>query len=182
MRGSRSSRPQQHKRPKASYVRFQAEQPNEYWQLDITHWELADGSAVDILNVIDDHSRRCLDSHAQRTFKGPDVDRRFRVTATTYGDPASLLSDNAAVFTGAPRPRPPRPAQAYAARPSAVPSGRPIEFCVVRHPLGAGPLGHLPGSAARSVYVPARRARRGQGTLSSATCHTQTATRVMRLT
>jgi Integrase core domain len=103
VRGSRSSRPEPHKRPKASYVRFQAEQPNEYWQLDITHWELADGSAVEILNVIDDHSRRCLDSHAQRTFKGPDVDRRFRVTATTYGDPASLLSDNAAVFTGAPR-------------------------------------------------------------------------------
>ncbi len=99
MRGSRSSRPEPHKRPKASYVRFQAEQPNEYWQLDITHWELADGSAVEILNVIDDHSRRCLDSHAQRTFKGPDVDRRFRVTATTYGDPASPLSDNAAVFT-----------------------------------------------------------------------------------
>src|SRR5438270_634533 len=95
--------PQPHKRPKSSYLRFQAEQPNERWQLDITHWTLADGASVEILNVIDDHSRLCLDSHAQRTFKGPDVDRRFRKAAASYGNPASLLSDNAAVFTGAPR-------------------------------------------------------------------------------
>lgn len=95
--------PQPHKRPKSSYVRFAAEQPNERWQLDITHWALADGTGVEILNVIDDHSRLCLDSHTQRTFKGPDVDRRFRKAAARYGNPASLLSDNAAVFTGAPR-------------------------------------------------------------------------------
>lgn len=94
---------QPHKRPNSSYVRFQAEQPNERWQLDITHWALADGTPVEILDVIDDHSRLCLDSHAQRTFKGPDVDRRFRTTAAEYGNPASLLSDNGAVFTGAPR-------------------------------------------------------------------------------
>ena len=29
--------PQPHKRPKSSYRRFAAEQPNERWQLDITH-------------------------------------------------------------------------------------------------------------------------------------------------
>ena len=95
--------PQPHKRPKSSYLRFQAEQPNERWQLDITHWTLADGNPAEILNIIDDHSRLALNSNAQRTFKGPDVDRRFRKTAATYGNPASLLSDNAAVFTGAPR-------------------------------------------------------------------------------
>jgi transposase InsO family protein len=95
--------PQPHKRPKSSYVRFAAEQPNERWQLDITHWALADGTEVEILNTIDDHSRLCLDSHALRTFKGHDVDRRFCETAAIYGNPASLLSDNAAVFTGQPR-------------------------------------------------------------------------------
>ncbi|HZG93370.1 MAG TPA: IS481 family transposase [Mycobacteriales bacterium] len=92
--------PQPHKRPKSSYIRFTAEQPNERWQLDITHWRLADGSDVEILNIIDDHSRLCLDSHTVRVFKSADVDRRFRQTATTYGNPASLLSDNGAVFTG----------------------------------------------------------------------------------
>jgi transposase InsO family protein len=92
--------PQPHKRPKSSYVRFAAEQPNERWQADITHWTLADGVDVEILNILDDHSRLCLDSHALRVFKGHDVDRRFRETAGSYGNPASLLTDNGAVFTG----------------------------------------------------------------------------------
>ena len=95
--------PQPHKRPKSSYIRFQAEQPNERWQLDITHWALTDATTVEVLNIIDDHSRFCLDSHAQPTFKSHDVDHRFRETAASYGNPASLLSDNAAVFTGQPR-------------------------------------------------------------------------------
>ena len=91
---------QPHKRPKSSYVRFAAGQPNERWQLDITHWALAGGTGIEILNIVDDHSRYCLDSHALRVFKGPDVDRRFRETAAAHGNPASLLSDNGAVFTG----------------------------------------------------------------------------------
>ena len=95
--------PQPHKRPKSSYLRFAAEQPNERWQADITHWTLADGLDVEILNILDDHSRLCLDSHTLNVFKGHDVDRRFRATAARYGDPASLLTDNGAVFTGAPR-------------------------------------------------------------------------------
>src|SRR3954464_1939100 len=36
--------PQPQKRPKSSYVRFEAEQPNERWQADITHWVLADAT------------------------------------------------------------------------------------------------------------------------------------------
>jgi transposase len=34
--------PQPKKRPKTSYVRFQADLPNEMWQSDFTHWRLAD--------------------------------------------------------------------------------------------------------------------------------------------
>lgn len=36
------------KRPRSSYVRFEAVQPNETWQSDFTHWRLADGSDVEI--------------------------------------------------------------------------------------------------------------------------------------
>ena len=92
--------PQPHKRPKSSYIRFAAEQPNERWQADITHWVLADGTSMEILNILDDHSRYCLDSHPLRVFKGHDVDRRFRKAADLHGNPASLLTDNGAVFTG----------------------------------------------------------------------------------
>jgi transposase InsO family protein len=97
--------PQPHKRPKSSYLRFAAEQPNERWQSDVTHYRLADGTDVEILNWIDDHSRYCLDSRAQPVFKGHDVNRRFVAIAAEHGDPASVLTDNGAVFTGRSRGR-----------------------------------------------------------------------------
>lgn len=45
---------------------LQAEQPNERWQLDITHWALADGTDVEILNILDDDSRLCPGSQTLR--------------------------------------------------------------------------------------------------------------------
>ena len=92
--------PQPHKRPKSSYIRFQAAQPNERWQLDITHWQLADRTDVEILNILDDHSRLCLGSDTLRVFKARDVNTSFGKSVSAYGNPASLLSDNGAVFTG----------------------------------------------------------------------------------
>ncbi len=95
--------PQPHKRPKSSWIRFQAELPNEMWQADATHWQLADGTDVEILNLLDDHSRFCLASVAFRSVKAPDVLEIFYAAAESYGYPAKFLSDNAAVFSGTPR-------------------------------------------------------------------------------
>jgi transposase InsO family protein len=92
--------PQPHKRPKSSYLRFAAEQPNERWQTDITHWALPDGNDVEILNWLDDHSRLCLAATTQHIFKSPDIDASYQQIAAQYGDPASVLSDNGAVYTG----------------------------------------------------------------------------------
>jgi transposase len=39
--------PEPRKRPRSSYLRFEAAQPNETWQSDATHWRLADHSDVD---------------------------------------------------------------------------------------------------------------------------------------
>ena len=58
--------PQPRKRPKNSYHRFEAAQPNECWQSDFTHWSLADGTDVEILNWLDDHSRYLLACTAYR--------------------------------------------------------------------------------------------------------------------
>jgi transposase InsO family protein len=91
--------PQPRKRPKSSYHRFAADQPNECWQSDFTHWTLADGTAVEILNWLDDHSRYLLAATAYPRVTGPDVVAGFTATATTYGLPASTLTDNAAVYT-----------------------------------------------------------------------------------
>lgn len=57
----------------SSYRRFEAAQPHERWQLDITHWSLADGSGVEILNLLDDHSRLCVAGNARRVFTAADV-------------------------------------------------------------------------------------------------------------
>jgi transposase InsO family protein len=91
--------PQPHKRPKSSWRRFQAELPNECWQADTTHWALADGSDVEILNVIDDHSRLLVASRAFVTAKAADVVETFHLGAAELGLPASMLTDNGAIFT-----------------------------------------------------------------------------------
>jgi transposase InsO family protein len=91
---------QPQKRPKSSLIRFCAELPNEMWQADTTHWRLADGAGVEILNLIDDHSRLHLASDAYRAVTAHDVVRSFRKACDYHGLPHSLLSDNAAVFTG----------------------------------------------------------------------------------
>lgn len=95
--------PQPQKRPRASFVRFEADMPNERWQADTTHWHLAGGSDVEILNVIDDHSRLLIASDALKVFKAADVVATFHAGAAAHGFPASLLTDNGAVFTAAPR-------------------------------------------------------------------------------
>ena len=95
--------PQPQKRPEAASIRFSAEMPNERWQEDITHWVLASGADVEILNAIDDHSRLLVGSDARRVFKAADVVASFHEAAAAHGYPASLLTDNGAVFTAAPR-------------------------------------------------------------------------------
>jgi transposase InsO family protein len=95
--------PQPQKRPKASYIRFEADLPNERWQADITHWELAEGADAEILNVLDDHSRFLLASEARAITKAVDVVETFHRAAAAYGFPHSVLTDNGAVFTSGPR-------------------------------------------------------------------------------
>src|ERR1700682_4557934 len=56
--------PQPHKRPRSSFIRFEAALPNQLWQADSTHWQLADGTDVEILNCLDDHSRLLVVSDA----------------------------------------------------------------------------------------------------------------------
>jgi transposase InsO family protein len=94
-----------HKRPRSSIIRFAAEQPNERWQADITHVQIADRYEVEVLNQLDDHSRLLVGSHARAIFKAADVVACFAQAAGAYGTPASYLTDNGAVFTGAYRGR-----------------------------------------------------------------------------
>jgi transposase InsO family protein len=95
--------PQPHKRPRSSFIRFEAALPNQLWQIDATHWSLAGERSVEILNLIDDHSRLVVASVAFDTVKAADVVAVFHGAAQRCGYPAALLSDNAAVFSGGSR-------------------------------------------------------------------------------
>lgn len=91
--------PEPAKRPKSSYLRFAAEQPNETWQADFTHYRLTSGADVEILTWLDDHSRLALWVSAHHRVTGPIVLATFRATIDRYGVPASTLTDNGTVFT-----------------------------------------------------------------------------------
>src|SRR3954469_4844744 len=91
--------PQPQKRPRSSYVRFEASLPNETWQSDFTHYRLADGTDVEILSWLDDCTRFLLHVSAHRRVTGPIVLASFRASVQANGIPASTLTDNGMVFT-----------------------------------------------------------------------------------
>jgi transposase InsO family protein len=80
-------------------IRFAAEQPNECWQSDFTHYFLADGAGVEILTWLDDYSRVALCVTAYHAVAGPDVVDSFRAAVAAYGPPASTLTGNGMVYT-----------------------------------------------------------------------------------
>ena len=91
--------PEPRKRPRSSWIRFEAAAPNELWQSDFTHWRLADGSEVEIISWLDDHSRYLLGMTACARVAGDDVVATFVAAGETSGWPAATLTDNAAVYT-----------------------------------------------------------------------------------
>jgi transposase InsO family protein len=96
--------PERKKKPKAAYISFAAEQPNQMWQVDFTHYRLsrADGTPgvdAEILCFLDDHSRYALSVTCHQPVTGPVVVAVFRQAVADQGIPASVLSDNGMVFT-----------------------------------------------------------------------------------
>ena len=91
--------PQPRKRPRSSYIRFQAAQPNEMWQSDFMHCRLADGSDVEVLSWLDDHSRFLLSSTVHQPVTGDVVVSVFLEVIDEHGTPASTLTDNGRVYT-----------------------------------------------------------------------------------
>ena len=91
--------PQPQKRPRQSWQRFEANLPNETWQADMTHWSLADGTGVEILDFVDDYSRMVTVAVVLSVTTAADVVAAFYQGAGRYGLPASMLTDNGCIFT-----------------------------------------------------------------------------------
>jgi len=96
--------PEPKKRPKSSYVRFEAKMPNETWQSDFTHYRLTGpegtpGPDVEIISWLDDCTRYALHVSAHPRISGQIVLTTFRKSLATHGIPASTLTDNGMVYT-----------------------------------------------------------------------------------
>ena len=96
--------PEPAKRPRSSYLRFEAEMPNETWQSDFTHYRLTHpdgtpGRDVEVITWLDDHSRYALHVSAHHRVTARIVLTTFTETAGQHGYPASTLTDNGMVYT-----------------------------------------------------------------------------------
>jgi transposase InsO family protein len=96
--------PEPKKRPKSSYIRFEASMPNECWQSDFTHYRLTrpdsrPGADVEIISWLDDCTRYALHVTAHQPITTPIVVTTFREALARHGIPASTLTDNGMVYT-----------------------------------------------------------------------------------
>ena len=92
------------KKPKSSYIRFEAAKPNETWQSDFTHYPLRTQNSqvsqdTEILTWLDDCTHMALRVTAHHRVTAPIVLAEFRHAVKTHGIPASTLTDNGMVFT-----------------------------------------------------------------------------------
>lgn len=99
LHGAGLIQPEPRKRPRSSYTRFEMAQPNEMWQSDFIHWQLADGTDVEVLNWLDDHSRYLLGCTVHQPVRGDDVVAVFLGLIEEHGPPAATLTDNGSVYT-----------------------------------------------------------------------------------
>jgi len=92
--------PHPKKRPRSSWKRFERQRPNECWQGDDTHYLLASGQEVRIINILDDHSRLNVDSLAATQCRSPRVWESFCRAVSRYGLPMEFLNDNGLAWIG----------------------------------------------------------------------------------
>jgi transposase InsO family protein len=92
--------PEPKKRPRSSWQRFEASQPNECWQIDATEWELRNGRRVEIFDLLDDHSRLMVASVAVPAATTVAAWAAFSGGVERYGLPLRCLSDNGLCFSG----------------------------------------------------------------------------------
>lgn len=76
-----------------------APRPNGVWTYDFIHDRLANGTALKLLCVLDEHTRECLAIEVARWIRSQDVILTLSRLMKLYGKPAFIRSDNGAEFT-----------------------------------------------------------------------------------
>lgn len=91
---------QPRKRPRRASRRFVHPAPNAVWQIDGFTVALAEGTQATVVQIIDDHSRVDIASHAAISENGDAVWAALSAGFDHYGHPACVLSDNGTAFSG----------------------------------------------------------------------------------
>jgi transposase InsO family protein len=93
--------PQQRRKRRSDYKRWERARAMELWQMDITGgvW-LVDGTELKVVTGIDDHSRFCVSAKVVRRATARPVCDALAEAMKTHGIPDQILTDNGKVFTG----------------------------------------------------------------------------------
>lgn len=92
--------PQQRRRKRSDYRRWERSRPMELWQMDVMGGvRLADGRELKIVTGIDDHSRFCVCAYLTLRATARPVCEALLGAFGSYGAPEQLLTDNGKVFT-----------------------------------------------------------------------------------
>ena len=86
------------KAPGRQWRSFAATRANECWQMDSTHWALADDTEVEIINTLDDCARVAIRARAVRRCTLAGVWDTITDGASRYGWPERVLTDNGSSF------------------------------------------------------------------------------------
>jgi len=73
---------------------------NQRWSMDFVSERLADGRWFRILTIVDQYTRECLCTYADRSQTGEKVSEQLDRLITLRGAPESITSDNGSEFTG----------------------------------------------------------------------------------
>lgn len=80
--------------------RFVRQRANELWQLDAKQTVLSDGTAVQVISCLDDHSRYCGACTAFAELSSEAAIAVFDAAVAELGAPEATLADRGAIFTG----------------------------------------------------------------------------------
>jgi transposase InsO family protein len=93
--------PDQRRRRRRAWKRWERGRPNELWQMDIVGgFLLADGTRAKALTGVDDHSRFCVSAQLMARERTRPVCDGLAAAMRVFGVPEQILTDNGKVFTG----------------------------------------------------------------------------------
>jgi transposase InsO family protein len=93
--------PQQRRKRRSDYKRWERARSMELWQMDVMGGVLlVDGTDLKVVTGLDDHSRFCVSAKVVRRATARPVCDALAEAMKTHGIPDQILTDNGKVFTG----------------------------------------------------------------------------------